>query len=81
VAPWLYLGVMARFSMLTRLTGRGASRRAGGILGEQQTLTNWLDVNQKQQLENVAESAEELLRFEFKTSSGVGQKKPHAHDH
>jgi len=42
---------------------------------------HWLGVTQLQQLENIGDSAAELLRFEFKTRPVAGQTKPHDHDH
>jgi hypothetical protein len=43
--------------------------------------THWLGVNQQRQLENIGDSAAELLRFEFKTKPVAGQSKPYDHDH
>jgi hypothetical protein len=47
----------------------------------EQGRTHWLSVNQRLQLENLGDSAAEVLRFEFKTKPVAGQTKPHDHNH
>ena len=45
----------------------------------------WLPIGEKQQFENVGDSAAELLRFDFKTKpmkpNPNEKEKPHAHPH
>jgi hypothetical protein len=63
-----------------RFKARGKKSKAAQISLEQGR-THWLSANQRQQLENIGDSAAELLRFEFKTKPFAGQIKPRDHTH